>query len=70
MSNRIWNVKSESSDKTEYDNGVVREKTMYDGLYKYIAPEGYKFWVHNDCFGNVIWGREILENPYILKSSD
>ena len=47
---------------------VTRENTPYEGIYKYIAPDGFKFWVGDDCFGNVIWGKEILDNPYILKS--
>ena len=70
MSNRYWSIKSDNGNTIEYDNGVVRKKTMYEDLYKYFAPKGYKFWVGNDCFGTVIYGREILENPYILKSSN
>lgn len=47
-------------------SNVKKEKTQYDGVYKYIAPEGKKFWVKDTCYGNVIWGGDILINPYIL----
>lgn len=49
---------------------VKRENTQYEGLYKYTAPEGYRFWVENTCYGNVIWGNEKLDNPYYLKEID
>lgn len=49
------------------NNNIRRENTPYESIYKYIAPEGYEFWVGNDCFGNVIWGKEVLDNPYYLK---
>ena len=44
-----------------------RESTMYEGLFKYIAPEGYVFWSNDTCYGNIIWGEEHLTNHYILK---
>ena len=59
MNSKIWNVE-----------GVVRECTPYEGIYKYIAPNGYCFYVDNTSYGNVIYGKDILENPYILKSSN
>lgn len=56
MSSKIWNGE------------VKREPTSYDGIFKYVAPDGFKFYVGDDCFGSVVYGKEKLENPYILKS--
>lgn len=47
--------------------GVRKEPTQYEGLFKYYAPEGYRFWVDNSCYGNVIYGMEELSNLYRLE---
>lgn len=52
------------------EDKVKRESTQYEGLYKYTAPEGYRFWVGNYCYGNLIWSNEKLDNPYCLKEID
>ena len=44
-----------------------RESTMYEGLFKYIAPDGYVFWSNDSCYGSVIWGGDKLSNYYVLK---
>lgn len=46
--------------------GMYRVPTQYEGVYKYIAPEGYHFQSFNTNFGRVIWGGYILDNPYMM----
>ena len=46
------------------EDKVKIESTQYEGLYKYTVSEGYRFWVGNYCYGNVIWGTEKLDNHY------
>ncbi|MDY6419356.1 MAG: hypothetical protein SPL03_02280 [Succinivibrio dextrinosolvens] len=50
--------------------GMYRQETQYEGVYKYVAPEGYEFWSFNTNFGNVIWGGKYLDNAYYLKKKD
>lgn len=43
-----------------------RQETPYEGVYKYVAPEGYHWQCMSDDFGKVIWGGINLYNPYVL----
>ena len=44
-----------------------RQPSAYEGIYKYIAPEGYHWMCKGDDFGTVIWGGFDLGNyPYRL----
>ena len=43
-----------------------RQNTQYEGVYKYIAPEGYHWQCENTNYGNVIWGGCSLYNNYAL----
>ena len=43
-----------------------RQETTYEGVYKYVAPEGYHWQCMSDDFGKVIWGGINLYNPYVL----
>lgn len=43
-----------------------REKTQYEGVYKYKAPKGYHWQCMNDNFGKIVWGGKDLMNPYVL----
>lgn len=47
--------------------GVTREETIYPGFYKYMAPDGLRFWVGDSCYGSVIWDNDELGNLYYLK---
>lgn len=47
-----------------------REATMYENVYKYIAPQGYEWWSNNTNYGSVIWGGKALDNYYYLKKKD
>ena len=49
------------------DFGKYRHPTLYDGLFQYIAPEGYHWFVGNTDYGAIIYGEYILQNPYELK---
>lgn len=44
-----------------------RQETPYEGVYKYVAPEGYHWQCMSDNFGKVIWGGINLYNPYVLQ---
>ena len=33
-----------------------RQPSAYQGIYKYIAPEGYHWMCKGDDFGKTIWG--------------
>ena len=48
------------------DYGQYRQPTAYQGLYKYVAPEGYRWHCNNDSFGKVVYGGFILANTYSL----
>ena len=50
--------------------GMYRQETQYDGVYKYVAPDGYEFWSCGAKYGNVIWGGKYLDNVYYLKKKD
>ena len=49
------------------DYGIYRQPTQYEGLFKYVAPEGYRWFVDNTDYGVIIYGEYILQNPYELK---
>ena len=44
-----------------------KKKTRYEGVYMYVAPDGYNFWSENCNYGSVIWGGDCLSNHYYLK---
>lgn len=48
-----------------YEN--YRESTQYQGVFKYIAPNGYVWESCGTLFGKIIYGGETLNNPYVLK---
>lgn len=50
--------------------GMYRQETKYEGVYKYVAPDGYEFWSCGSKYGNVIWGGKYLDNVYYLKKKD
>ena len=48
------------------DFGQYRQPSLYEGVYKYIAPEG-KHW---ECcgvnYGTITWGGIDSLNPYVI----
>ena len=52
---------------TENELMKLRKPTKYEGVYQYIAPEGYEFWSENDCYGRIVFGGSQLTNYYYLK---
>ena len=44
-----------------------REETEHEGVYRYIAPEGYEFFSDGFRYGTVVYGGETLTNYYQLK---
>ena len=43
-----------------------RQDTQYEGVYKYVAPEGYHWDSLGTNYGKVVWGGKDLMNPYML----
>ena len=44
-----------------------RQSTPYEGVYKYVAPDGFHWECLGDFYGKVIWGGFTLpEYPYVL----
>lgn len=44
-----------------------RQSTPYEGVYKYISPDGFHWECLGDFYGKVIWGGFTLpEYPYVL----
>jgi hypothetical protein len=40
---------------TEAELQKLKNPTQYEGVFKYVAPDGYEFWSNDTNFGNVIW---------------
>ena len=55
---------------TEAELQKLKNPTQYEGVFKYVAPDGYNFWSNDTNFGNVIWGGDWLTNYYYLKEID
>ena len=47
-----------------------RQETPYEGVYKYVAPQGKHWMCLGDNYGKVIWGGKHLENPYTLENDE
>ena len=52
---------------TQAELQKLKKKTPYDGVFVYVAPDGYEFWSENTCYGTTIWGGGYLDNHYYLK---
>lgn len=46
--------------------GEYRQPTAYNGLYKYVAPEGFFWKSEGTIFGKIIYGEYQLRNNYEL----
>jgi len=55
---------------TETELQKMKVKTKYDGVFMYVAPEGYKFWSEGTCYGKVVYGGDCLTNYYYLKEDE
>ena len=47
-------------------NNYTREQ-IYNGVFKYIAEDGYYFESYGVNYGNIVYGGEVLTNHYILR---
>lgn len=52
---------------TEAELQRLKRKTPYEGVFQYVAPDGYEFWSENTCYGATVWGGDCLTNYYYLK---
>lgn len=43
-----------------------RQSTPYEGVYKYVAPEGTHWESFGTNYGKIIWGGVDLMNPYVI----
>lgn len=59
----IWN-KSIYALMINYEQ--YRENTQYEGVYKYVAPDGKHWECEGTNYGNIIWGGVALYNRYAL----
>ena len=48
------------------DFGQYRQPSLYEGVYKYIAPEGTHWESFGVNYGKIIWGGVDLLNPYVI----
>ena len=55
---------------TEAELQKMKKPTNYEGVFMYVAPEGYKFWSEGTCYGDVVFGGDCLTNYYYLKKKD
>lgn len=52
---------------TEAELQKLKNPTQYEGVFKYVAPDGYEFWSNDTNYGSVVYGGDCLENHYYLK---
>ena len=45
---------------------AYRVATQYEGVFKYIAPEGKHWESFGTNYGKIIWGGVDLMNPYVI----
>lgn len=50
-------------------NNYKREQ-IYDGVFKYIAEDGYHFESYGSNYGQIIYGGDELVNHYIIKKDE
>lgn len=50
-------------------NNYIREE-IYNGVYRYICENGYHFESCGVSYGNVIYGGNVLMNPYVIKKNE
>ena len=51
-------------------NVKVERREIYTNIYEYTIPEGYYFESCGTSYGNTIYGREMLDNFYVIKKKD
>lgn len=48
-------------------NVEIKIKEIYNNIFEYSVPEDYCFWSYDTCYGNSIFGRNQLDNFYVIK---
>ena len=51
-------------------NIQIQKIEIYPSIFSYRLPDGYHFESYGTDYGNVIFGGEYLDNPYIVKSDE
>lgn len=51
-------------------NIKITKTEIYPSIFSYTLPEGYHFESYGTDYGNVIFGAEALDNPYIVKKDE
>lgn len=55
----------------ENKNNIKITKTeIYPSIFSYRLPEGFHFESYGNNYGNVVFGAEALDNPYIVKKDE
>lgn len=50
--------------------GKYSKKKLYNNIYEYTCPEGHHFESYGINYGQVVYGGEIIQNPYIIKPNN
>lgn len=56
------------------NNNIIGEnytiEQIYNGVFKYIAEDGYHFESYGSNYGQIIYGGDELTNHYIIKKDE
>ena len=57
-----------------FNNNIIGEnytrEQIYNGVFKYIAEDGYHFESYGSNYGQIIYGGDELTNHYIIKKDE
>lgn len=51
-------------------NIKITKTEIYPSIYSYRLPEGWHFESFGNNYGNVVFGADALDNPYIVKKDE
>ncbi|MBP5421143.1 MAG: hypothetical protein J6Y78_01745 [Paludibacteraceae bacterium] len=51
-------------------NIKITKTEIYPSIYSYRLPDGWHFESFGNNYGNVVFGAESLDNPYIVKKDE
>lgn len=51
-------------------NVKIDKREIYDGIFEYRIPSEYYFESCGTSYGNSIYGREVLDNYYVIKKRE
>ena len=51
-------------------NVEITKTEIYSGIFEYRIPSEYYFESYGTSYGNSIFGREVLDNHYVIKKRE